>query len=120
MTLVLCLSKSQFVKLKLSLCLESPVVPAPIVASSVIPPGASLSDSHIRSMVEMQVKAAIAAQQGESSVKRGRPYLEEYELVPFPKGFVPPKPAIHANILLSTGPSVATSATMMPFFSVFL
>lgn len=39
--------------------------------------------------------------------KRGRPYLEEYELVPFPKGFVPPKPAIHANILLSTGPSVA-------------
>ncbi|XP_020685009.1 uncharacterized protein LOC110101440 [Dendrobium catenatum] len=41
-------------------------------------------------MVEQQVKDALAKVHSTSSISKGRPYPEEFDSVPYPKGFVPP------------------------------
>ncbi|KAI0493920.1 hypothetical protein KFK09_024047 [Dendrobium nobile] len=41
-------------------------------------------------MVEQQVKDALAKAHSTSSISKGRPYPEEFDSVPYPKGFVPP------------------------------
>ncbi|KAI0528965.1 hypothetical protein KFK09_001509 [Dendrobium nobile] len=57
----------------------------PEVTSPVSPP-----EKDIRQMIETQVSEALAHSQGTVSIPKGRPYPEEYDLVHYPKGFVPP------------------------------
>ncbi|PKU61118.1 hypothetical protein MA16_Dca028353 [Dendrobium catenatum] len=44
----------------------------------------------IKQMVEKQVREALAESQSSSYTPKGRPYPEEFDAVPYPKGFVPP------------------------------
>ncbi|KAL0910749.1 hypothetical protein M5K25_018832 [Dendrobium thyrsiflorum] len=64
---------------------------------SVQPPPVQ-SQKDIKKLIEDQVREALAHSQGTTSIPKGRPYPEEYDLVPYPKGFVPPTFKIFTGI----------------------